>query len=68
MRTINKNIHQTLTKTAIYINNKVQDQRKENELDEADYNKIIDLDKTAILSNISKLKKIDDVLIYALYT
>ena len=57
LRNINKNIHQTLTKTAIYINNKVQDQRKDNELDEADHNKIIDLDKTAILSNITKLKK-----------
>ena len=40
----------------------------DNKLDEADYNKIIDLDKTTILSNISKLKKIDDVLIHALYT
>jgi len=37
-------------------------------LDEADYDKIIDLDKMTILSNIAKLKKIDDVLIYALYT
>ena len=37
-------------------------------MDEADYNKIIDLDKTSTLSNITKLKKIDDVLIYALYT
>ena len=68
LRTINKNIHQTLTKTAININNKVQDQRKENELDEEEYDKIIDLDKTTILSNIAKLKKIDDVLIYSLYT
>ena len=48
LRTIKKSIHQTLTKTAIYINNKVQDQRKENELDEEDYDKIIDLDKTTI--------------------
>ena len=68
LKTIDKKIYQTLTKTTIYINNKVQDQRKENELDEADYDKIIDLDKTTILSNIAKLKKIDDVLIYALYT
>ena len=37
-------------------------------MDEADYNKIINLDKTTILSNITKLKKIDDVLIYALCT
>jgi len=68
LKTIDKKIYQTLTKTTIYINNKVQDQRKDNELDEADYDKIIDLDKTTILSNIAKLKKIDDVLIYALYT
>ena len=40
----------------------------DNELDEADFNKIIDLDKPTISSNISKLKKKDDVLIYALYT
>ena len=31
----------------------VQDQRKENELDEEDYDKIIDLDITTILSNMA---------------
>ena len=68
LKTINKSIHQTLTKTAIYINKMVQDQRKENELDEEDYDKIIDLDKTTILSNMAKIKKMDDVLLYSLYT
>lgn len=68
LKTINKSIHQTLTKTGIYINKKVQEQREENILDEKDYDKIIDLDNTTIIKNISKLPRIEDVLIYTLYT
>jgi hypothetical protein len=30
--------------------------------------KIVDLDRSTILSNIQKLKRIDDILLYALYT
>ena len=68
LKTIDRSIHQILTKTGIYINKKVQEQREENLLDEEDYNKIIDLDKSTINKNISKLPRIDDILIYTLYT
>ena len=68
LKTIYRSIHQILTKTGIYINKKVQEQREENLLDEEDYNKIIDLDKSTINKNISKLPRIDDILIYTLYT
>lgn len=66
--TIDKSIHQTLTKVGIFINKKVQDKREENVLDEEDHNKIIDLDPSTVITNISKLPRIDDILIYALYT
>jgi len=68
LKTINRSIHQTLTKTGIYVNKKVQEQREENVLDEEDFEKIIDLDKSAVIKNISKLPRIDDILIYTLYT
>lgn len=68
LKTIDRSIHQTLSKTGIYINKKVQEQREENVLDEEDYGKIIDLDKSTVIKNISKLPRIDDVLIYTLYT
>jgi hypothetical protein len=67
LKTLNKSIYQTLTKLNIYINNQLQDKRKYNTLEEADKNKIIDLDKTTILSNIQKLNNIKDRLIYGLY-
>ena len=67
-KTLDKQIYQTLTKTNIYVNKKVQEVRENNELDEVDFRKIIDLDRTTILSNITKLKRIDDILLYALYT
>ena len=68
LKTLNKSIYQTLTKLNIYINNQLQDKRKYNTLEEADKNKIIDLDKTAIITNIQKLNNIKDRLIYGLYT
>jgi hypothetical protein len=68
LKTINRSIHQALTKTGIYINKKVQEQREDNDLDEVDYNKIIDLDQPTIIKNISKLRRADDILLYALYT
>ena len=67
-KTLDKNIYQTLTKTNIFVNKQVQDKRENNELDEEDFDKIIDLDKTTILSNIQKIKNIDDKLLYAVYT
>jgi len=68
LKTINKSIHQTLTKTGIYINKKVQELREDNVLDDTDRNKIIDLDEATIIKNISKLHRTDDILLYALYT
>ena len=67
-KTLDKQIYQTLTKTNIFVNQQVQEVRENNELDEVDFRKIIDLDRTTILSNITKLKRIDDILLYALYT
>lgn len=68
LKTLNKSIYQTLTKINIFLNNQLQDKRKYNTLEEADKDKIIDLDKTTILSNIQKLNNIKDRLIYGLYT
>jgi hypothetical protein len=68
LKTLNKSVYQTLTKLNIYINQQVQEKRKLNILDEGDEGKIIDLDKTTILTNIEKLKNIKDKLIYGLYT
>ena len=67
-KTLDKQIYQTLTKTNIFVNQQVQEVRENNELSEEDYKKIIDLDRTTILSNIQKQKRIDDILLYALYT
>lgn len=68
LKTLNKSVYQTLTKTNIFINNQVQEKRELNEIDEGDEDKIIDLDKTTILANINKLKNIKDKLIFGLYT
>lgn len=69
LKTINPNIYQTLSKTGIFMNETVQKKRKKNILDEKDKGKIIDLDRTTILSNIqNKLDKIDEKLIYSIYT
>ena len=67
-KTLDEQIYQTLTKTNIFVNQQVQEVRENNELSEEDYKKMIDLDRTTILSNIQKLKRIDDILLYALYT
>ena len=68
LKTLNKSVYQTLTKTNIYINKQVQEKRKENAIEEGDEDKIIDLDKTIILKNLNKIDNIKDKLIYALYT
>jgi len=68
LKTLNKSVYQTLTKTNIYINKLVQEKRKENAIEEGDEDKIIDLDKTIILKNLNKIDNIKDKLIYALYT
>lgn len=68
LKTLNKSVYQTLTKLNIYINNQIQDKRKDNEIEDTDKDKIIDLDKSTILNNIQKLNNIKDKLIYGLYT
>jgi hypothetical protein len=68
LKTLNKSVYQTLTKLNIYLNNKVQEKRKENKIEEGDEDKIIDLDKTTILTNIQKFNNIEDKLIYGIYT
>ena len=68
LKTLNKSVYQTLAKLNIYLNQQIQDKRKENILDEGDEGKIINLDPTEILTNIEKLKTIKDKLIYGLYT
>ena len=51
------------------MNEAIQEKRKKNELDEKDEGKLIDLDRTTVLSNLqNKLDKIDDKLIYSIYT
>ena len=68
LKTLNKSVYQTLTKLNIYFNNVITEKRKENKINKEDENKIIDLDKSAIITNINKLSNIDDKIIYALYT
>jgi hypothetical protein len=68
LKTLNKSVYQTLTKTNIYINKEVQEKRKENAIEEGDEDKIINLDKTTIIKNLNKIDNIKDRLIYALYT
>ena len=58
LKTLDKAVYQTLTKLNIYLNKQVQEKRKLNEIDEGDEDKIIDLDKTTILSNIQKFNNI----------
>lgn len=68
LKTLHKSIHQTLSKVGIFTNEKVQQIREKGELNEEEKKKLINLDETEILSNLEKLKKLDDILIYALYT
>lgn len=67
LKTLNKSVYQTLTKLNIYLTQQYQEKRKDNEIEEADRDKIIDLDKSTILNNIKKLNNIKDRLIYGLY-
>jgi len=59
--------YQLLTKMNIEQNKEIQQKREENVLDERDEGKIISLEPTDISSNLAKIKKLDDKLIYALY-
>lgn len=68
LKTLNKSVYQTLTKLNIHFNNVITEKRKENKINKEDENKIIYLDKSAIIANINKLSNIDDKIIYALYS
>lgn len=68
LKTLNKSVYQTLTKLNIHLNNVITEKRKENKINKEDEDKIIDLDKSAIIANINKLSNIDDRLIYGLYS
>jgi len=68
LKTLDKSVYQTLTKLNIYLNEVITDKRKENKINKEDENKIIDMSKTSIISNINKLDNINDRLIYALYS
>ena len=68
LKSLDKSVYQTLTRLNIFLNNVLQEKRKLNEIDKGDEGKIIDLDKTIILSNLNKLENIKDKLIYSLYT
>jgi hypothetical protein len=68
LKSLNKSVYQTLTKTNIFMNNEIQSKRELNEVAPEDEGKIISLDKDDVYKNIEGLDKIDDRLIYALYT
>lgn len=68
LKSLNKNVHQTLSKTSIFINKAIQDKRKKNAIDEGDEEKIIDLSHDVIVDKLKKLSNIQDKLIFALYT
>ena len=64
---LNEN-YQKITKIAKYINDEVQNKRKDNILPKQLEEKIIDLEKTVVLENLNKLKTKEGRLIYGLYT
>jgi len=61
------NIHQIYSKIGKETNLKVQEVRAENEINEGDEGKIIEIGLDEFIKNVEKLDKIDDILIYALY-
>jgi len=68
LKTLDETIYQTLSKITTYTNNDIQYKRQDNILEEKDKDKIINLDKATIMSNIELIENIDDKLIFALYT
>ena len=61
-------IYQPLTKVGKLVNKNVQEKREENEVDEENEGKIISIKTDDIHKNLGKLKNIEDIIIYALYT
>lgn len=68
LKTLDSNVYQTLTKSAIYMNKAIKEKREENVVDEVDKDKIIDLSRDVILDKISKLRSTEDKLLFAVYT
>lgn len=68
LKTLNKQVHQTLSKTNIFMNKQTQEKRELNEVAPEDEGKIISLDKDDVYKSIEKLDNIEDRLLYALYT
>jgi len=61
------NVYQVYSKLSKKTNLAVQEHREENQIDEGDENKIIDVGDEAFNKNVGKLNKIEDILIYGLY-
>ena len=68
LKTLNRDVHQTLSKSAIYINKAIQDEREDNIIDKEDEGKLIDLSRDIVLKKLNELTNIEDKLIFALYT
>ena len=68
LTSIDKSIFQTLGKVYKYYMNDIKEHRKDNLLSLKDEGKIIDLDRDIILSNLEKLEKLEDKLLFGLYT
>ena len=63
-----KDNYQILTKLNININKAIQDKRDENQLEDYEKDKIIDLDRNVILKHLNSLTDIKDKLVFAVYT
>lgn len=68
LKSLNKNVHQTLSKTSIFINKAIQDKRKKNAIEEGEEEKIIDVTRDVVIAKMNKLSSMQDKLIFALYT
>lgn len=68
LKTLNQNVHQILSKSAIHMNKVINEKREENVIDEEDKDKIIDLSRDVVLKKLNDLKSIGDKLLFAVYT
>ena len=68
LKSLDPNVHQTLSKGAIQINEAVKAQRNKNELDESEEDKIIDLSPKKIQESLKKLTNIEDKLLFGMFT
>jgi hypothetical protein len=68
IRVSGHNFSFTLTKLNININKAIQDKRGETQSEEHEKDKIIDLDRNAILKHLNSLSDIKDKLVFAVHT